>query len=150
MTPDPIARPRWFALPLLALGASGFAAGWLLLALALGRQCAWLAPLAALDMVLLLRISRWPAGASRAAWAMVATLATAGLANFFIAGGQVGMGLGLRPWEAATRLGPHYALLLAELANSRLDLGLYAAGLVVAAWAGMGGLNGRRRAPSAR
>ena len=69
--PAPLAppQPRGYALPLLALGAAGFAAGWMLLALALERQCNWLAPLAALDMVLLLRIAKWPAGRSRAAWA---------------------------------------------------------------------------------
>ena len=71
----PVSRPRWFALPLLALGAAGFAAAWMLLALLLGRQCAWLAPLAALDMALLLKIGKWPAGTTRAGWAVVATAA---------------------------------------------------------------------------
>ena len=37
--------------------------------------------------------------------------------------------------------------LLATLANDRSDLGFYAIGLVVAAWAG---LSGRRPAPSTR
>ena len=144
---SPATAPRRYALPLLALGATGFAAAWMLLALALDRQCAWLAPVAALDMVLLLRIARWPAGRARAGWALSATAATIALANFCIVAGQVGQGFGMRPWESATRLGTDYAWLLATLANDRSDLGFYAIGLVVAAWAG---LSGRRPAPSVR
>ena len=54
MTTEPDATPRWFALPLLALGMLGFVSAWVLAALFFERQCAWLAPLAAVDMVLLL------------------------------------------------------------------------------------------------
>lgn len=142
------ATPRWFALPLLALGATGFAAAWMLLALALDRQCSWLAPLAALDVVLLLRMARWPAGPSRAAWAVLATGFVVAAANALIVAGQVGQNFGLRPWESALKLGPSYAWLLLGLAIDRIDLAFWAASLVVALWAG---LSGRRRpVPSAR
>ena len=147
MSSHPDATPRRFALPLLALGATGFAAAWMLLALAVDRQCAWLAPVAALDMVLLLRIAHWPAGRSRAAWALLATAATLAMANYGIVAGQMGQGFGMRPWESALHLGPNFAWLLAGLANSHLDLAFYAIGLATAAWAG---LSGRRPAPSAR
>ena len=30
MTPDPAAKPRWFALPLLLLGLLGFVSAWVL------------------------------------------------------------------------------------------------------------------------
>ncbi|MFT4179964.1 MAG: hypothetical protein QM612_10995 [Thermomonas sp.] len=144
-------KPRWFALPLLALGALGFAAAWMLLALLVERQCAWLAPLAALDMVLLLRISGWPRGVSRAGWAVLATALVIALANFGIVAGQIGMSFGMRPWESALHIGPHYAWLLATLANDRIDLLLYAAGLLVALWTGWAGFSARRRpAPSVR
>lgn len=139
--------PRWYALPLLLLGATGFAAAWMLLALAMNRQCSWLAPLAALDMVLLLRMSAWPAGTSRAAWALLATGFVIAAANFLVVAGQVGQGFGMRPWESALKLGPSYAWLLLTLATDRIDLLLWAAGLLVALWAG---LSGRRPAPSAR
>ena len=147
--PAPLAppQPRGYALPLLALGAAGFAAGWMLLALALERQCNWLAPLAALDMVLLLRIAKWPAGRSRAAWATLATALVIAAANFLIVAGQVGQNFGMRPWESALKIGPSYAWLLLTLALDRIDLLLCAAGLLVALWAG---LSGRRPAPSAR
>ena len=138
--------PRWYALPLLALGAAGFAAAWMLLALALDRQCSWLAPLAALDMVLLLRMAKWPAGRSRAAWSVLATGLVIAAANFLIVAGQVGMNFGMRPWESALKIGPSYAWLLLTLVIDRLDVAFFIAGLLVALWAG---LSGRRPAPSA-
>ena len=143
----PTSAPRWYALPLLALGATGFAAAWMLVALALDRQCAWLAPLAALDMVLLLRMARWPAGPARAGWAVLATLGVVVAANFLIIAGQVGQNFGIRPWQSALLIGPGYAWLLAGLAIERSDLLLFALGVLVAAWAG---ISGRRPAPSAR
>ena len=146
MPSHPESGPRWYALPLLVLGASGFAAGWLLLALTLDRTCSWLALLAALDMVLLLRLSRWPAGASRMLLALVSTAGVIGLANGLIAGGQMGKSLGMRPWEAALKIGPDYAWLLVQLASDRVDLALYAASLVLAAW--FGAVSGRRPTPS--
>ena len=147
MTTETDPTPRWFALPLLVLGMLGFVSAWVLAALFFERQCAWLAPLAAVDMVLLLAISRWPAGARRAACAFVATAVAIALANFGIAAGEVGQGFGLRPWESALMLGPDHARTLLEMANSPLDLAFYAMGLLVALVAGF---SARRRAPSAR
>ena len=89
--PMPSTHPptfRWFALSLVLLGATGFAAFWVLLALLVDRQCAWLAPLAALDVALLQGLARWPRGAGRAWFAGLATALTVALANFMIAAGQ--------------------------------------------------------------
>ena len=147
MTTQSPDSPRWFALPLLALGVVGFAAAWALVALSYDRMLAWLALLAAADMVLLLAIGRWPACAARAGWALLATVATITLANFTIIAGQVGRGMGLLPWESAIRLGPAYAWELARLAATATDLWLYAAALLLALWAGF---SARRPAPSAR
>ena len=144
MTTEPDSTPRWFALPLLLLGMLGFVSAWVLAALFFERQCAWLAPLAALDMVLLLGIGRWPAGRARAAWAFIATAVAIALANFGIAAGELGKSFGLRPWESALMLGPDLAWTLLEMANSPLDLTFYAAGLLVALVAGF---SARRRAP---
>ncbi|MDE2408413.1 MAG: hypothetical protein KGL91_11195 [Xanthomonadaceae bacterium] len=148
MAQAPSNQPHWFALPLLVLGATGFAAGWLLLALALDRTCSWLALLAALDLVLLLRLGRWPAGAARLALAVLGTLGVIVMANGLIAAGQLGKSLGMRPWESALRIGPDYAWLLMRMANDHIDLALYAASLLLAAW--LGGFSGRRPGPSAR
>lgn len=147
MTTEPNPAPRWFALPLLALGMLGFVSAWVLAALFFERQCAWLAPLAALDMALLLGIGRWPPGAGRAGWAFMATAVAIVLANLGIVAGELGKSFGLRPWESALLLGPDHAWTLLKMANSRLDLALYAAGLLVALAAGF---NARRRAPSVR
>ncbi|GHC08218.1 hypothetical protein [Thermomonas carbonis] len=147
MTIDATPTPRWFALPLLALGMLGFVSAWVLAALFFERQCAWLAVLAAMDMVLLLGIARWPAGASRAGWAFAATAAAVVLANFGIAAGELGKSFGLRPWESALMLGADHAWTLLKMANSPLDLAFYIAGLLVALAAGF---SARRRGPSAR
>ena len=139
------AKPRWYATPLLALGTFGFAAAWIMVALRYDRQFAWLAPLAAADMVLLLAAARHAPGMARAGWAFLATLATIMLANFGIIAAQVGLGMGLLPWESALKLGPDYAFELARLALRPIDLGWLALGLVVAIAAGC-----RRWAPSQR
>ncbi len=136
------ATARWPAFALLALGIVGFAAAWLLVALKAERQLAWLAPLAAADMVLLLAVMRWPPGWPRAAMATLATLATIALANLAIVAGEVGRGMGLRPWDSALRLGPDYAWELMRLATRPLDLAWYGLALLVAAWAGF---SARRR-----
>lgn len=136
MPPTAPTTVRWFALPLLLLGASGFAAFWVLLALALGSQCAWLAPLAALDLALLQGLARWPRGAVRALAAVLGTVLTVALANYMIAAGQIGMGFGLRPGESALLMGANYAWLLVTLANTRADLLWYVAGLGLACWSG--------------
>ncbi len=152
-SPAPDTQARKYALPLLALGTTGFAAVWMLLALTLDRTCSWLAPLAALDMVLLLRLSRWPAGVSRSAWSAAATATVIVLANGLIAGGQMGKSLGMRPWEAVLRIGPDFAWLLAQMANTHVDGLFYAASVLLAAWWGLRWglrwrLNGRHPAPS--
>lgn len=129
-------QPRWFALPLLALGVLGFASAWMLVALRFDRQLAWLAPLAAADMIFLLAAAHWPAGRSRALVAVLGTAATIALAVFGIVAGQVGMGMGMRPWESALKLGPSYAWELARLATPTSDLAWYAFGIAVAMVAG--------------
>ncbi len=127
---------RWYALPLLLLGAAGFAAAWVLLALLLDRQCAWIAPLAALDVALLQGLARWPRGRLRALVAALATALVVALANFMIAAGQIGQDFGLRPGESALRIGSDYAWLLVTLANGRADLAWYALAIALALWTG--------------
>ena len=148
MQPSAAHRAKPYALPLLALGVAGFAAVWVLVALALERgQCAWLAPLAALDMVVLLRFARWPAGVGRAVLAVTGTALAIALANYGIAAAEVGRNMGLLPWASALKLGPNYAALLLQQANGSVEHAWYALALVGAA---LGGLSGRRPAPSAR
>lgn len=117
-------------LPLL--GCLGFAAAWVLLARLLQSQASWLAPLAALDVVLMLHLGRVRPGWPRTILAMASTLAIIALANWGIAATEIGRLLGLLPWESGLRLGPDYARELIQLATSRLDLIWYASGVVLA------------------
>ena len=131
---DTTARPsRWLAPALLAIGTTGFAAAWVLLAVARDRQCSWMAVLAAVDAVLLLRIARVAPGAARAGAAVLATAGSIALANFGIAAAQIGRSMGLLPWESLGKLGPSYAWTLATLANQPADLAWLGASLVLAA-----------------
>jgi hypothetical protein len=128
-------RPRWLALGLVLLGSFGFAAAWVLIAIARDRQCSWMAVLAALDAALLLRLSRMAPGWPRAGLGVLATVATILLANWGIAAAQMGRVMGLLPWESMTKLGPAFAWTLANLANPPTDLLWLAAALVLAAFA---------------
>ena len=89
------ARPRWpapslLAPLLLAIGSIGFAAAWVLVAFARNQQCSWMALLAAIDAVLLLRLGRMPRGIARSLLAVAGTVATIVLANWGIAAAQIG------------------------------------------------------------
>ncbi|MEJ7746699.1 MAG: hypothetical protein WKF61_08085 [Luteimonas sp.] len=111
-----------FAYMLLALGTAGSAAAWILLALSLDRQCSWMAVFAAIDAAVLLRLGGHRPGWSRAALAVIATIATIVLANWGIVAGQLGTGMGMLPWESALKLGGTHAMTLAQLANHSADL----------------------------
>lgn len=125
-------RATWLSWLLLALGAAGFAALWIMLGLFNGRANGWMAVLAALDMALLLRLGHWPGGASRALAAVVATTLVVVVANWVVIAGQLGRMLGLGPWESSVRLGADHAWTLARLLNSGADEAWIAVALVVA------------------
>jgi hypothetical protein len=133
MTDPAVRRARWLAPALLLLATLGCAAAWILVALAAGRQSSWMAVVAAVDAAVLLRVARAPAGPGRAAAGVAATLATIALANWGIAAGEVGRSVGMLPWDAAARLGPHYAWTLALLANGAADRLWLAAAVLLAA-----------------
>jgi len=132
-------RAPLLATLLLVAGSVGFAAAWVLLALARDRQCSWMALLAALDAVFLLRLARVPAGRTRVLLAVAGTALTIALANWGIAAAQIGRAMGLLPWESLGKLGPFYAWTLASLANPPMDLWWLAASLALA------GVASRRR-----
>ena len=133
MTDSAVRRARWLAPALLLLASLGCAAAWILVALATGRQSSWMAVVAAVDAAVVLRLARMPGGNARVAAGVLATLATIALANWGIAAGEVGHSLGMLPWDAAVRLGPHYAWTLALLANHAVDRLWLAAAVAIAA-----------------
>lgn len=124
------------AIGLLLLASTGIAAAWALLALVSGRQCSWMALVAAADAIVVLRLLRVRPGMVRAGTAWAATVLSVALANWWIAAGQIGRSLGLMPWDSSLRLGPDYAWTLASLANHPGDLAWIAAALLLAAIAG--------------
>lgn len=143
--PAPAAWLPWMLVPLAMLG---FSVLWVLLALYSGRQCNWMAVLAALDMLWVLGLGRPMPPARRAALATACTLVIIGMVNWVVAATYAGSQVGLSPWEATLRLGLDHGLTLAGLANAGHDAAWLAIALAVAA----GGpfLSARRRAPSAR
>ena len=131
----PSTRARWLAPLLLLLGSVFFTLIWILLALYLERPGTWMAVLGALDAAMILRFAGMPAGWARAAWAVLATALMIVLANWGIAAVQMGISMGLSPWDSAMKLGLGHAWTLAGLANHGIDLMWMAVALVVAALA---------------
>jgi len=124
------------AIGLLLLATAGIAAFWALVALVTGKQCSWIAMMAAGDAALILRMMRTPSGGVRAGMALASTALAIVLANWWIAAGQIGRSLGLMPWDSSLRLGPDYAWTLATLANHPADLAWLAVALLFAGIAG--------------
>lgn len=137
MTPQSLSPPRitWLSWVLLLLGASGFAAVWVILGLYTNTQNSWMAVLGALDIAWMLRLGHWPPGPRRAALGVAATVAILLMANWGITSGQLGGALGLQAWDSALRLGLHHAWTLAQLANGPGDALWLGVALVVAALA---------------
>ena len=123
---------RWMAPIMLLLGSVCFILVWILLALYLERQCSWMAVLGAVDAAVLLRIGGMPAGTHRALFASVAALAIILVFNWTMVATQVGMVMGLNPWDSALKLGMDHAQTLAGLANTGVDLAWMAAALAIA------------------
>lgn len=131
------ARPTSVATQVLALAACvvaviGVAAIWAGLSLITRGQCSWMAPVAALDAALLLRLASWPAGPSRIALALIVTASTVLAANFLVAAAQIGSAMGLRPVEAVSRMSVDLAALYARSNNGWIEAAWYALALVLA------------------
>ena len=122
-------------LPILAVSAGvlGADAVWVALAVATGTPCSWMALLAALDVVLLLRLTGVAPGSARVLAAVAATALAAALAQWLIVATQLGIVLGLQPIDSALRLGPVLARELMRLSLDRGDLAWLLASLPVAA-----------------
>ena len=133
MPARPVRSIPWFALCLLALGCAGFAAAWTAVAMLSGAQCAWMAPLAALDAAWLLRLGGAKPGMARMWLGIMATAVTIVLANWSIVAANLAGMMGLDFLGSALRLGPSLAWTLSGLANGVDELAWMAAALVLAA-----------------
>ena len=126
----------WLAIAACAVAIVGVAAVWTGVSLMVNRPCGWIAVLAALDAVLLLRLANWPPGRSRVAVALGVVVLTVACAGYFIATAQIGRAMGLRPYEALPMMSIELACLYVR-AN---------VGWVEAGWLTLAGVVGWRGA----
>ncbi|MNT87999.1 hypothetical protein D3C72_2284860 [compost metagenome] len=93
-----------------------------------------MAVLTALEIVFMLRLSRFRAGPVRVAVTLAATLLVVFAANWGIASAYVGGSMGLAPWDSALRMGPFMAWTLFQLANGVAEALWVGVALVVGWW----------------
>jgi len=131
-----ISTPR-YAWPLvgilLLLGSVGVAAAWLFVGLRLDSLCSPMALVAALDVVLLLHLSRVRRGAGRVALAVLATAFTVLIANAGMIAARIGQQMGMELWESVSRLGLQPAWLILRLSLEPFDWLLFAIAVLLAA-----------------
>ena len=110
-------------MPALALlvGIAGITVAWVAASVLSNQPCSWMALVAAIDMAVLLRLTRAPAGAPRTAVAVLATLLAVLLTHWMIAATQMGALMGMPPLASSLRLGPALAWQLVQLSLDRLD-----------------------------
>ena len=118
---------------LLIVGACGFSAAWITLGFFNGAQNSWMAVIGAFDVAWMLRLGGWPRGPGRIGVAVVATVLIAALATWGIIAAQIGLMLGLAPWDSALKLGFDHAWTLAQLVNGAWDFAWLLLAVVVAA-----------------
>ena len=122
-------------LPAAALlaGVLGADAVWVALAVASNRPCSWMALFAAVDVVVLLRLTGVAPGAARVGVAVLATALAVALAQWLIVATQLGIVFGLQPLDSALRLGPVLARQLLSMSLGAGDLAWLFASLPLAA-----------------
>ncbi|MEG0185107.1 MAG: hypothetical protein RR704_16855 [Stenotrophomonas sp.] len=136
MTPTsvPARGSHWLWPPMLLLGVVTATLAWVFVALLSGRQTGWMAVLAALEIVFMLRLSRFRGGPARVTITLLGTLLVALAANWGIASAYVGGSMGLAPWDSALRMGPFMAWTLFQLANGVAEALWLVVALVIGWW----------------
>lgn len=129
----PIAPALLLLITLAAI--AGLSAVWAAAAVMLDSNAAWMAPVAALDAAILLRLAGHPGGARRAHSTLAITLLTVLAAAVLVAAAKVGLGLGMRPAEALGRMSFELVLLYVHANVGWID-GLWAAAAAATAWLG--------------
>lgn len=134
MSPAPRRIPRWLLPVMLLLAGGCVLVIWVALAFYLQRQAGGMALLAALDVVLVLRLGGMRPGLARALLGGLTTAAISALALWTIAAVQMGTWFGLAPWDSVLRLGTHHAWTLISLTTTPLDVAALVVAPLVAAW----------------
>jgi len=115
-------------------GVLGLGALWTMLNVQTGSLNGWAALLAAVDAALLLRLAGMRGGWPRVAVGIGAVAATVALVAFLTAATRIGLAMGLRPWDSATRMGSGLAWAMAQSAASAWDVLALALSLLLAWW----------------
>ena len=134
MTDKNAPAPLPLALSACVVAIFGVAAVWAGLSVILHGHHAWIAIVAALDAVLLLRLANWPRGTVRAAIAAGVTVLTILLAQYFIATAQIGVAMGLRPYESLPLMSLDLAWLYAQHNHGPVEWACYAIAVATAWW----------------
>lgn len=127
-------HPLRLLLPLL--GALGIAALWVLLGLSLDRLLPAFAFVAALDLVLMVRLARLPRGSTRGWIAAIGTALAIALALWWSLAARVGVLMGMMPWEGIPLMGGGFAWTLVQMSQAPLDWLQYAIAIALAGWFG--------------
>ncbi|PJK11344.1 hypothetical protein CO614_03640 [Lysobacteraceae bacterium NML120232] len=117
---------------LLCLGATGAAALWVLIALGFNLSSSLLAFLAALDLILMMRLARLAPGFWRGMQASLGTVFAIALAQWCLMGIRTGLQLGLLPAESIPKMSLGFAWTLSGFWLTPFDMCLYAAAIVLA------------------
>lgn len=133
---SPVARRPfpWLVPVMLLLGGASLVLIWVTVALYLQRQAGWMALLAALDVIVVLRLGGMRAGKGRAVLALLATTLICAVSVWGIVATQLGFAMGLTPWDSALKLGLHHGWTLLTLATTPLEWLALAAAPWLAAW----------------
>lgn len=137
------------------LAAAAIGALWSLFGLATGGRAPWMAPIAALMLLAVLRFNGHPAGAPRAVAAAVLLLVSIAHANYVMAAGFIAGTMGLDLIEALKLIGVDMAFAVARAHGSVTDLVCYGVALLATLALGMrqpgehGGVQARPRAKPA-
>ena len=126
---------RWATLVvLLIFGAPGAAATWLIVAVMTESRAGWMALLIAVVAALVLRIGKFPGGASRAMLAALATAAGIVTSYWLVAALPIGMAMGQFPFVAASHMGLDFVWTLTRLGSTPLDWLCSGVAVLLAAW----------------
>ena len=119
------------------LAAAAIGALWSLFGLATGGRAPWMAPVAALMLLAVLRFNGHPAGAPRAIAAAVLLTVTIAHANYVMAAGFIAGSMGLELIEGLRLIGVDMAFAVARAHGSVTDVMCYALALLASLVLGM-------------
>jgi hypothetical protein len=125
-----------FVAAALLFGAPCFVIAWLGASVRFGDRAGWMAPVAALTAIALLRATRSSPGSARAVLATIATAGYLALGEWIVACLPIAAGMGQSPLEAAQRMGTDFGWMLIRLGNSPLDWGWMVLAIAMAALLG--------------